>query len=175
MRSKSSDTRSGPQPRARSGALALQIVLLVGACAGAAGAAPVVTIGETPIGGGLVSHAVAIDFQDGLLRSGFVEISFTGNFDGQSTLAVNSWPDLQIADPGQITPRIYSLRGGTGGQSNVDVVPVATLVLAEGESFTYSGTISRNGRNFTVVPEASAGASTIAVLLTVAALRRRLR
>jgi hypothetical protein len=171
----SGDTGSARAPGARLGSHTLLGLLLVGALGSAAGADPIVTVGATPIGGGLVSHAIAVDFQDGLSRSGFIQISFSGNFAPQSALAVGSWPDLQLADPGQATPSIYSLRGGTGGASTVDVVPVATLVLAEGESFTYSGVVSRDGRNFSIVPEPLAGAAAAACLLTLAALRRRER
>ena len=176
MRSKSSDTRSGRSRKAHAGALALSILLVLGVPGTPSRGDPVVTSEATPIGGGLISHAVAIDFQDGLSRSGFVEISFSGNFDVlQSQLEVGDWPDLLVADPGENDPSVYELRGGTGGGSNVDMVPVATLVLPTGEGFAYSAVISRNGRNFSVVPEPLASASTAAAFLSLAALRRRLR
>ncbi len=175
MRSQSSDTRNGRSRKAHAGALALSILLVLGVLGTPARGDPVVTSEATPIGGGLISHAVAIDFQDGLSRSGFVEISFSGNFDVLSQLGVGDWPDLQVADPGENDPSVYELRGGTGGGSNVDRVPVATLVLPAGEGFAYSAVISRNGRNFSVVPEPLASASAAAAFLSLAALRRRLR
>ena len=175
MQFQPSNTRCGLHRPVQFGALVSWLALALTLVASPGSADPIVTSASTPIGGGLVSHAVAIDFQDGLSRSGFVQISFSGNFDAQSALAVANWPDIQSADAGVTAAGVYSLQGGTGGGSTVDVVPVATLVLPEGESFSYSGVVSRDGRNFIVVPEPFASGSSAAALLTLEALRRKPR
>jgi hypothetical protein len=146
------------------------VLATVAAFAHGASADPIVITQATPLGGGLVAYDVAVDFRDGLARSGFVEITFTGGFDTLSTLLAANWPDLQQVDPGVTSSNVYRLRGGTGGGSQVDVVGVAQLVLPEGAAFSYDGVISRNGRSFIVVPEPGIRPLSLSGALTVAAL-----
>lgn len=135
-----------------------------------AGADPVIVSQATPRGGGLVAHDVSVDFRDGLARSGFIQITFSGNFDATSAFDLASWPDLQAV---QTSATVYSLQGGTGGGSQVDVVSVAQLVVPAGEAILYNAVVSRDGRNFVLVPEPSAAAAGAAVLLAFAFLRAR--
>lgn len=144
-------------------------VALLAVVAPAAVADPILTTHATPMAGGLVAYDVAVDFQDGLGRSGFVDVTFSGSFDAQSQLFGTNWPDL--ADTSSSSTTVH-LRGGTGGASGVDVVAVARLVVPRGQSFQYDAVVSRNGRNFTVAPEPSAPALGLAALLGVATLRR---
>lgn len=143
---------------------------LLVALGGPAGADPAVVSQSTSQGNGLVAHHVSIDFRDGLGRSGFVQITFSGNFDPSSSFDLASWPDIQAV---QTTPTAYSLQGGTGGGSQVDVVSVAQLVVPAGESVLYNAIVSRNGQSFVLAPEPGSSTAGAAVLLLLAALRRR--
>lgn len=133
---------------------------------------PILTIQPTSIGGGLTRYDVDVDFQDGLGRSGFIQVTFTGPFDAQSQLLEANWPDIQLVDEGTV-PTQYVLQGGTGGGSAVDVVPVAQLVVPEGQQFTYAAVVSRNGRNFTIVPEPGPTGLAATCLTMLALLHRR--
>ena len=127
---------------------------------------PVLTSQATPVAGGLVAHEIAIDFRDGLGRSGFIDITFLGSFDiATSTLAEGSWPDIPIV---ATSPTLYRLRGGTGGGSSVDVVPVAHLVVPAGQGISYNAVVSRAGRSYVLVPEPREAA--VASLLAIAVL-----
>ncbi len=135
---------------------------------------PILTVQPTSIGGGLTRHDVDVDFQDGLGLSGFVQVTFTGPFDSQSDLLQENWPDIQMVDEGQTMPTRYVLQGGTGGGSSVDVVPLAQLVVPDGQGFSYVAVVSRNGKNFTIVPEpatTSLAVASLAVLSALAQLR----
>ena len=147
-------------------------LLVVGAPSLPCRADPVLTFSRTPQAGGLVRHDVAVNFQDGLSRSGFIQITFSSNFDASSSFALASWPDIQ-----QVTtnPTVYSLQGGTGGGSQVDVVDVAQLVVPQGLRITYNAVVSRDGQNFVLVPEPSAPAAAGLCLALVALLRARRR
>ncbi len=139
---------------------------------GPAYADPVVTSSKTPQGGGLVRHDVSVDFQDGLARSGFIQITFASNFDASSSFSLGNWPDIQ-----QVTtdPTVYHLQGGTGGGSQVDVVGIAQLVVPQGLGITYNAVVSRNGQNFVLVPEPNSSWAAGLSLVVVTALRARRR
>jgi len=145
---------------------------LVAAASGVAGADPALVSRSTPQPGGLVAHDISIDFRDGLARSGFIQITFSGNFDASSSLALASWPDIQSVQTG---PNLYSLQGGTGGGSQVDVVDVAQLVVPQGEAILYNAVVSRNGQSFVLVPEPGPGLAGACATLGVALLHRRRR
>lgn len=131
---------------------------------GVSAADPAIRFSPTPMGAGLTRYGVDVDFQDGLGKSGFVQVTFLGPFDAQTQLTAGNWPDLQVV---QTSANQYMLQGGTGGGSSVDVVEVGQLVVPTGQSFSYNAVISRNGQNFTVVPEPAAnllGAAGIGML-----------
>ena len=143
-----------------------------GLAAGSASADPRLLTARTPQGGGLVEHAISVDFDDGLSRSGFIDISFSGSFDAATTIDLAEWPDIQES---METTTVVELRGGTGGGSAVDVVPVARLVVPEGQPVSYSAVVSRAGQNFVLVPEPLASLCAAWALTTLAWLRRRSR
>ncbi len=148
--------------------------------ASAVSADPVLTVSQpVPAGGGLVRYDIGVDFQDGLSRSGFIDVSFApagpGSFDGASSLELTEWPDIQAATT---DPNLYRLQGGTGAGSQKDVVPVASLVIQRDEIINYDARVSRNGQNFVLVPEPGAAVCALLGFATVAALgsgRRRTR
>ena len=140
------------------------MLLALGAASSASGD-PILVTQATPLPGGLVAYDVAVDFQDGLGRSGFVDVTFSGNLDAQSQLFGSNWPDLAASSSSSGSAH---LRGGTGGGSSVDVVAVARLVVPRGQRLHYDAVVSRNGRNFTVAPEPSPWALATAALVAVA-------
>jgi hypothetical protein len=149
-------------------ALAALLGLLALACPAAAD--PVLTSTQTPQGGGLVQHDVSVDFRDGLSRSGFIQITFSGNFDAASSLTTANWPDIQDVTT---SPTHYHLQGGTGGGSSVDVVQIASLVVPAGEPIAYNAVVSRAGQNYVLAPEPAAPLIAAMGLVAVAALRAR--
>jgi hypothetical protein len=145
-------------------------ILLATSASGAAGAAPILRLQSVPLGGGLTRYDVEVDFRDGLGRSGFLQVAFQGPFDAQSQLFTANWPDLQEVQTGGNT---YVLQGGTGGGSSVDVVGVGQLVVPDGERWSYSAVISRNGQNTVVVPEPGPRLLALATFAALAGLVRR--
>jgi len=116
-----------------------------------------------------VRYDVDVDFRDGLSRSGFVQVTLAGPFDAQSQLLEENWPDIQDV---QSSAGMFTLQGGTGGGSAVDVVGVGQMVVPVGQSFSYNAVISRNGQNFVVAPEPGASALAAAALALLVGLRR---
>ena len=159
-------------PSRSSARLALSALLAATWLAADASADPVLTSTQTPQGGGLVQHQVSVDFQDGLSRSGFIQVTFSGNFDGASSFALSDWPDIQDVTT---SPTEYHLQGGTGGGSTVDVVEVASLVVPAGETIAYSAVVSRDGQNYVLVPEPGTRLAFALAVVAVAALRTRQR
>jgi hypothetical protein len=150
--------------------LPLTLALLAGA---PALADPVITVQATPQGGGLVAHDISVDFRDGLGRSGFIQITLTGNFDSSSSFTLANWPDIQVVDAGQTSSTVYKLQGGTGGGSSVDVVGVGQMVVPKGQTISYTATVSRNGQNFMLVPEPFSTATAGVALAVITLLARR--
>ncbi len=180
---------------------ALTLLVLSVFAASPTSADPELTIESAPLGDGLTGWNVGIAFDDGEALSTFVDVTFEGHFnhllydgvavdtdveaasfDGllgyeaalDSYFTTSVWPDVVLLEGGEVMSVIYELAAGSGAGNPVeDFIELAYLVLPEGESFTYYAIVSRQGVNYTLVPEPSPSLLALVAIGTLAALRRQ--
>ncbi len=155
-------------------------------CAGPAVAqAPSISVTESFAGAGLVGFEVAIELDDALNSSVFVAVVFSGPFvqlqssgldidleadaasldgvmgydmDLDSYFRTDGYADLielQGGAPG--STEYFAMLGSGAGSMLSGSLPLAYLVLPDGEAFSIDALVSRGGVDFELTPEPSAG------------------